>query len=72
MEKNYQNAYPDPNHVEQRMLELIRPIDMQILMCDDRHDLLMLACAMSQRVIEILDQQIGVEGRKKLLKGICE
>lgn len=54
--------------IEKRMAELIEPIDQQIMMCDDRSDLLMLNCAMLQRVIEIFDTLIGEEGRKTILK----
>jgi hypothetical protein len=54
--------------VRQRMAELIQPIDQQIMMCDDRKELLMLACAMLTSVKDIFDQEIGQEGRKKMFK----
>lgn len=54
--------------IQDKMSELMKPIDKQIMMCDDRSDVLMLACAMLQRVREILDSQLGVDGRKELLK----
>ena len=53
---------------EQRMIELMRPIEQQILMCDDEKDLLMMACAMMQRTREIFDQTLGEEGRRKMFK----
>jgi hypothetical protein len=56
--------------IQDRMAELMRPIDQQIMMCDDRKDILMLTCAMLQRVREILDAQIGVEGRKEMFKDL--
>lgn len=56
--------------IEQRMSELIEPIDRQIYMCDDRRDLLMLNCAMLQRVRELFDALIGVEGRKQMFKDL--
>ena len=62
----------DYDGVEKRMSELCGPIDMQIMMCDDRKELLMLACVMMQRVMEILDQEIGIEGRKQLFKDTSE
>lgn len=52
------------------MAELIEPIDRQIYMCDDRRDLLMLNCAMLQRVREVFDMIIGVEGRKQMFKDL--
>ena len=50
------------------MLELMEPVDRQIMMCDDRKDILMMACAMMQRVSEIFDNELGEEGRKKMFK----
>jgi len=54
--------------VTNRMLELMRPIEQQIMMCDSREDVLMLACAMLDKAKTILDSQIGVEGRKTIIK----
>ena len=53
--------------VTNRMLELMRPIEQQIMMCDSREDVLMLACAMLDKAKTILDSQIGVEGRKTII-----
>ena len=54
--------------VTQRMAELMQPIDRQIMMCDDKNDVLMLACAMLEKTKVILDAQIGTEGRKIILE----
>jgi hypothetical protein len=54
--------------IQNRMAELMAPIDHQLLMCDDREDLLMLSCAMLQRVREVFDQELGEEGRKKMFQ----
>ena len=59
----------DKNKVTERMAELMRPVDQQIMMCDNQEDLLMMACAMLQRVNEILDSSIGTEGRKRIVGG---
>ena len=53
--------------ITQRMKELCRPIDQQIMMCDNREDVLMMACAMLTKVKTILDAQIGVAGRKQIV-----
>tara|TARA_Y100000813_G_scaffold105445_1_gene75304 strand:- start:166 stop:354 length:189 start_codon:yes stop_codon:yes gene_type:complete len=53
--------------ITERMEELCRPIDQQILMCDSREDILMMACAMLSKVKTILDAQIGVSGRKQIV-----
>jgi hypothetical protein len=54
------------------MAELMYPIDQRILMCDDREDLLMLACAMMQRSKEIFDAELGEEGRKKMFEDVAK
>jgi hypothetical protein len=50
------------------MEELCEPIDRQILMCDNKNDILMLGCAMLEKVKTILDSQIGKEGRQIIIK----
>ena len=52
------------------MQELIKPVDRQIMMCDNREDLLMLACCMLTAVKDIFDQQLGIDGRKKMFKDL--
>jgi hypothetical protein len=47
-----------------RMRELMKPLNRQILMCDTRDDLLMLASCFLVTAKDILDQQIGPNGRK--------
>ena len=55
--------------VQERMKELCRPIDQQIMMCDNREDILMMACVMLTHVKTMLDSQIGVVGRKAIIAG---
>jgi len=54
--------------VLERMSELAAPIEQQIMMCDSREDLLMMACVMLQRTREIFDSELGVAGRKEIFK----
>ena len=54
--------------VEKRMSELMAPVDQQIMMCDDREELLMMACAMLQRVDEIFTQELGKRGRNMMFR----
>jgi hypothetical protein len=56
------------NDVLIRMGELAEPIERQIMMCDSREELLMIACVMLQRTKEIFDQELTVEGRKRMFK----
>ncbi len=50
------------------MSELMAPVDQQIMMCDDREELLMMACAMLQRVNEIFTQELGKTGRDMMFR----
>ena len=56
------------NEVKERMKELFKPIDSQIMMCDDANEVTMLACVMLQSAKDILDSQLGTNGRKKIFK----
>ena len=60
----------DVSEIQQRMTELMRPIEQQILMCDSREDQLMMACAMLQRTRELFDLHIGEDGRKQMFKDL--
>ena len=57
------------NEVAQRMSELIAPVEQQIMMCDNREELLMMACAMMQRTHEIFLNELGEEGSKLMYEG---
>lgn len=54
--------------VADRMSELMGPVEQQIMMCDTREDLLMMACAMMQRTHEIFLNELGEEGSKLMYK----
>ena len=54
--------------ISKRMSELMEPIDRQIMMCNDRNDQLMLACAMMTTVKDIFDLHIGEDGRKQMFR----
>jgi hypothetical protein len=58
--------------VQKRMAELMEPIDRQIMMCDDREDLLMMASCMMVTVKNIFDQEIGEEGRRQMFKDMLK
>ena len=60
------------DEILKRMTELMGPIDKQIMMCDDNKELLMFACAMLQRVTEIFDQELGKDGRKRMLEDLVK
>jgi hypothetical protein len=54
--------------IRDRMAELMEPIDRQIMMCDNREDVLMLACAMLTSARVIFDQELGKKARIQLFK----
>lgn len=58
--------------IEKRMREMMEPVDKCIQLTDNDEDMLMLACAMMQRVKEIFDNQIGVQGRKTMFKELLK
>ena len=60
----------DRDATKKRMSELMEPVEQQILMCDDRQDLLMMACAMMQRTHEIFLNELGEEGAKLMYKDL--
>lgn len=55
-----------------RMKELMKPIDQQIMMCDDTQDLLALASIMATTAKIIFVQQLGKEGAKEVLMSLVE
>jgi len=55
-------------NIQERMSKMMQPIDQCIQLTDDRNDMLMLACAMLQRVREIFDGTLGKDGRQQMFK----
>lgn len=49
-----------------RAAELMRPIEQQIMMCDNKEETLLFACAMLERSKTILEAHIGERGRREL------
>ncbi|MEY3311440.1 MAG: hypothetical protein RL348_773 [Bacteroidota bacterium] len=62
----------ESNDSRQRMSELVAPINRQIMMCDDRNDILMIASAMLVLAKDIFDNEIGIKGRKEMFKNFSE
>ena len=55
-----------------RMYELHAPIDQQIMMCDSREEVLMLASLMMTTARDIFKSQCGVEGAKIVIGEMLE
>ena len=49
-----------------KMAELAKPIDQQIMMCDTREEILMLASVLLIRIKDMFDTQIGTDGRREI------
>ena len=56
----------------ERMEELMRPIDRQIMMCDNVEDVLMLASNMLVTAKSIYVQNLGGAGTKELLQRMVD
>ena len=52
--------------VAKRAAELMRPIEQQILMCDNREETLLFACTMLERAKTIIEAHLGERGRMEL------
>ncbi len=62
----------DNNKIGERMAELMAPVEQQLLMCDDKEDQLIMACAMLQRVNEIFVYHLGERGAKQMFKDLIK
>jgi hypothetical protein len=62
----------DPSERQKRMQELMRPIDRQIMMCDDVQDLFALASIMMVTSKNIFKNQLGKEGAIRVLEKVVE
>ena len=57
---------------EVRIKRLMLPVDTQIMMCDDKNDLSLLAVGMLRKAINLLDLQYTKEERKMILNKFNE
>jgi hypothetical protein len=64
-------AYDPKNRIE-RMKELMKPIDIQIMMCDDTQDLFALASAMLVTSKQIFVSQIGKKGAREIFERVLK
>jgi hypothetical protein len=56
------------NHIDLRIKELMLPVERQIMMCDNRNDLLLLCFSMINISAKILEQNLGAEKKRQLFK----
>jgi hypothetical protein len=53
--------------LEDRLQEVMQLIDNSVMLTDSNNEMLLLACGMLARTIEIFDKVLGVQGRKAML-----
>ena len=58
--------------IQDRMSELMEPIDRQILMCDSREDVLMLASIMMSTAKQMLVSNIGEKNAREIISGLFD
>ena len=59
-------------NLRKRKAELMAPLEMQIMMCDDKNEVLILAAAMVEKGYSIFKEQYGADGAVKLLQTMVE
>lgn len=62
----------DPSNRNTRMKELMKPIDRQIMMCDDVQDLFALSSIMIVTSKNIFVQQLGRKGAIEIFEKVLE
>ena len=62
----------DPSNRNTRMKELMKPIDRQIMMCDDVQDLFALSSIMVVTSKNIFVQQLGRKGAIEIFEKVLE
>jgi hypothetical protein len=60
------------HNLRKRKAELMAPLEMQIMMCDDKNEILILAAAMAERAYAIFKEQYGRDGAIKLINTMIE
>jgi len=60
------------DYLRKRKRELMKPLDAQIMMTDDKNEILILAAAMVEKGYSIFKEQYGADGAVKLLQTMVE
>jgi len=58
--------------LRKRKNELMKPIERQIMMTDDRNEVLLLAAAMAERAYSIFKNQYGRDGAIRLINTMID
>lgn len=60
------------DYLRKRKQELMKPLNAQIMMTDDKNEILILAAAMVEKGYSIFKEQYGRDGAIKLLQTMTE
>lgn len=63
---------PSVNEYKERLKFFEKPIDRQIMLCDDTDDIMMFATVMMSRAKDIFANQIGNENAANLLRSMAK
>ena len=72
MDMSDEDFNANAENLRKRKAELMAPLEMQIMMCDDKNEVLLLAAAMLERGYAILRDQYGKAGGTKLAQTMIE
>ena len=60
------------DYLRKRKQDLMKPLNAQIMMTDDKNEVLILAAAMVEKGYSIFKEQYGADGAVKLLQTMVE
>ncbi len=60
----------NPQQIHQRLVELLEPVDKQIMMCNDVKELLLFACGLMRVTNSVFIKHLGVNGAKLMYEDI--
>jgi hypothetical protein len=72
MEMSDEEFRNNEQNLRKRKVELMAPIEMQIMMCDDKNEVLILAAAMAERAYSIFKEHYGRHSAVKLISTMIE
>ena len=72
MDMSDEDFNANAENLRKRKAELMAPLEMQIMMCDDKNEVLILAAAMAERAYSIFKEQYGRASGVRLINTMIE
>ena len=72
MDMSDEDFNKNAENLRKRKAELMAPLEMQIMMCDDKNEVLILAASMAERAYSIFNEQYGSANAVKLISTMIE